>query len=208
MSADDPGTVNAIRRHEERLQRDPASLAFAQLADLYRKAGRTHEAIALCREGLARYPHYTTARLILVKALIDEDQLGEALGELTGILEVSPKDVQSHRLAAEIHRRQGRLDDSVRHLEAVSRLDPGDRESRALLGLLRASSPTAEAEGLGRVLADDTFVTVNFGTVCLDQGLVEEAAQVFGRLVRKDPDNAQARERLEQSLRARLKRKG
>jgi tetratricopeptide (TPR) repeat protein len=208
MPADDSGTVNAIRRHEERLHRDPGSLAFAQLADLYRKAGRAHEAIALCREGLGRYPHYTTARLILVKALIDEDQLGEALGELTGILETSPTDIQSHRLAAEIHRRRGRLDDAVRHLEVASRLDPGDRESRALLGLLRASSPPADAEGLGRVLTDDTFVTVNFGTVCLDQGLVEEAAQVFGRLVRKDPDNVQARERLEQALRARLKRKG
>lgn len=208
MSVDDLGTVNAIRRHEERLQRDPASLAFAQLADLYRKAGRSHEAIALCREGLARYPHYTTARLILVKALTDEEQLGEALSELTGILEDNPGDTQSHRLAAEIHRRQGRLDDAVRHLEAAARLDPGDRESRALLGLLRVGSPTAEVEGLGRVLADDTFVTVNFGTACLDQGLAEEAAQVFGRLVRKDPDNAQARERLEQALRARLKRKG
>jgi tetratricopeptide (TPR) repeat protein len=208
MLADDPGSVNAIRRHEERLQRDPASLAFAQLADLYRKAGRTREAIALCREGLGRYPQYTTARLILVKALIDEDQFGEAMSELRGILETSPGDIQSHRLAAEILRRQGRLDEAVRHLETASRLDPGDRESRALLGLLRASHPTAEAEGLGRVLADDTFVTVNFGTVCLDQGLVEEAAQVFGRLVRKNPDNGQARERLEQSLRARLKRKG
>ena len=34
----------AIRRQEERVRRDPASLAFAQLADLYRKAGRTREA--------------------------------------------------------------------------------------------------------------------------------------------------------------------
>src|SRR5207302_1285820 len=33
---DDPTTALAIRRYEERLARDPASLAFATLADLYR----------------------------------------------------------------------------------------------------------------------------------------------------------------------------
>ena len=43
---DERGLVDAIRRHEERLTRDPDSLAFAQLADLYRKAGRTGEAVA------------------------------------------------------------------------------------------------------------------------------------------------------------------
>ena len=65
VAVDDPALTAAIRRQQERLQRDPTSLAFAQLADLYRKAGRIREAIAVCRDGLGRYPHYTTARLIL-----------------------------------------------------------------------------------------------------------------------------------------------
>src|SRR5216117_3221711 len=98
MSVADPTLDAAIRRHEERLARDPASLAFAQLADLYRKAGRTRDAVALCRDGLARYPHYTTARLILAKALAADEQLAAALVELNAILDMSPKDVQCHRL--------------------------------------------------------------------------------------------------------------
>jgi len=48
MAMDEPALADAIRRQEERLQRDPGSLAFAQLADLYRKAGRTREAVTLC----------------------------------------------------------------------------------------------------------------------------------------------------------------
>lgn len=206
-SAEDPALGAAIRRQEDRMRREPASLAFAQLADLYRKAGRTAEAIALCREGLTRFPHYTTARLILAKAHQAEGDFERALVEVTAILEVSPKDLQSHRLAAEIHRRCGRLDQAVAHLERAVELDPGDRESRALLGLLRASTP-GEASGLRRVLADDTFVTLAFGSLCLDQGLVDEAASVFTRLLRKDPENPEARERLEQTLRAQLRRRG
>ena len=204
---DDPALAAAIRRQEERVQRDPASLAFAQLADLYRKAGRTVQAIAVCREGLTRFPHYTTARLILAKALQAEGDSESALAELRAILEVSPRDVQSHRLAAEIHRRAGRLDEAVTHLESVVTLDPNDRESRSLLGLLRASGP-GEASGLRRVLAGETFVTLAFGSLCLEQGLVDEAASVFTRLLRRDPENSEARERLEQTLRARLRRRG
>jgi tetratricopeptide (TPR) repeat protein len=209
MPLDDPALADAIRRQEERLHRDPGSLAFAQLADLYRKAGRTRDAVTLCRTGLVRYPHYTTARLILAKALASEGELDQALAETRAILEVAPKDVQAHRLAAELQRRAGRIDQAVLHLETAVKLDPGDRDSRSLLGLLRATTPPGDAEsGLGRVLADDAFATVAFGTLCLDQGMLEEAAQTFTRILRKDPANGEARERLETTLRARQRRKG
>ena len=209
MPGEDQTIVDAIRRQEERLARDPASLAFAQLADLYRKAGRTRDAVALCRNGLTRYPHYTTARLILAKALVADGQLAPAQIELEAILEASPQDAQCQRLAAEIQRRLGHIDDAVRHLEAAVALDPGDRESQGLLSLLRAAGPpSGDATGLARVLSDDTFVTVTFGALCLEQGCVEEAAQIFTRILRKNPDHREARERLEGALRARQRRKG
>jgi tetratricopeptide (TPR) repeat protein len=209
MSADDAVATSAIRRHEERLERDPASLAFAPLADLYRRVGRTREAIDLCRQGLARYPQYTTARLILARALVSEGDLEQAHAELRTLLEANAQDVLSHRLAAEVERRRGRVDAAAEHLDAVVRLDPSDRESRALLAVLRAAPPPAEEPiGLARVLADDTFATATFGAVCLDQGLAEEAGQIFTRILRKDPDNARARTGLEGALKARLRRKG
>ena len=205
----DDALALAMRRHEERLARDPSSLAFAQLADLYRKVGRTQDAITLCRQGLARYPQYTTARMTLARTLVAEGQLEEALQELRTILEATPKDVQCLRLASEIERRRGNIDGAAEHLERAVRLDPADRESRALLGLLRADPQAAgEATGLARVLRDDTFATLTFGTACLEQGCLDEAAAVFTRLLRRDPDNARAREGLEQALRARSRRKG
>jgi tetratricopeptide (TPR) repeat protein len=208
MPVDELALAAAIRRQEERLAKDPTSLAFAQLADLYRKAGRPADAIATCRAGLLRYPHYTTARLILAKTLLAESDPAAALAELETILQVSPKDVQCHRLAAEAHRRMGRLDAAVRALEAAVALDPGDRESRALLSLLRVDAGAGETGGVARLLADDTFITAVFGDVCLDQGLADEAAVVFTRMLRQDPDNTEARERLEAALRARSRRKG
>jgi len=61
---------------------------------------------------------------------------------------------------------------------------------------------------VARLLTDDTFVTPAFGALCLDQGLADEATIVFTRLMRKDPDDVGARERLDTALRARSRRKG
>ena len=208
-AAEDPVAAVAIKRYEERLARDPASLAFAPLADAYRKAGRSREAINLCREGLGRFPHYTTARLILAKAHLDDGNPEAALGELGIIVQAAPKDPQAHRLAAEIHRKAGRWEEARQHLERVVKLDAGDRESRLMLETLAAKGRPGEGSPLGRVLADDTFATMSMGVLCIEQGLSDEAAQIFLRLNRKNPGDTRARARLEEALRARTqKRKG
>ena len=206
---DDTALASAIRRHEERAAREPTAAVFAQLAELYRRAGRLADAIACCREGLSRYPRDTEGRLILARALADEGQLDAALAQARAVLEFRPRDAQGHRVTSDIARRKGDIDAAVRHLEAVVALDTGDRASRTMLGLLRADpGGRSEANSVARVLSDDTFITVPFARLCLEHGLAEEAAQVFTRLLRRDPTHAEARAGLEQALRVRLRRKG
>lgn len=198
--AEDAVAASAIRRCEERLAKDPTSLAFAPLADLYRKAGRNRDAIALCRDGLGRYPHYTTARLILAKAYLAEGNQEGALAELNQMIAQSPNDLQAHRLLADLHRRRGDVDRAVRHLERAVALDPGDREVVRLRDLLKGGGAPAEGSGLRKILEDDTFVTVSFGAICLEQGLLDEAAAIFLRVLKRDPGNQGARAGLEDAL--------
>jgi tetratricopeptide (TPR) repeat protein len=205
-AADELAASAAMRRYEERLAKDPASLAFAPLAELYRKAGRTRDAVALCREGLTRFPDYTTARLILAKSLLDDGDADGALAEARAILAASPADAAAHRLAGELLRRAGRLEEALVHVRQAVALDPADRESRALLDVL-AGGALAEGSALRRLLVDDTFVTHSFGAACLEQGLADEAAQIYVRLVRKDAADVRARERLDQALRMKTQRR-
>jgi tetratricopeptide (TPR) repeat protein len=205
--AEDPGATAAIRRYEERLARDPTSLAFAPLADAYRKAGRARDAIRVCREGLARFPHYTTARLVLAKACLEEGDLAGARAELQVILGASPRDLEARRLAALVALRSGRFEEAVPHLEQAVKLDPAERECRALLEALQAGGRVPESSPLARVLADDTFATVTFGRLCLEQGLVDEAAQIFLRIAMREPAHEVARAELDRALRARSQRR-
>jgi hypothetical protein len=79
--------IEELRR---RLHEDPASIAFAQLGEELRRAGRHQEAVDVCRTGLASYPAYLSARVTLGRALIDLNQLDEAQTELEKVLKSSP----------------------------------------------------------------------------------------------------------------------
>ena len=153
------------------------------------------------------YPHYFTARLILAKALLADGNEEGALAELTALVARAPDDAESHRLLAALYRKRGNPDRAIEHLERVVALDAADREARTTLELLKGARPDGTAHGLKRLLEDDTFVTATFGNLCLQQGLLEDAAQIFVRMLRKDPENREARERLEETLRARTQRR-
>ena len=72
----DTSRIEDLRR---RVQKDPASIAFAQLAEEYRRAGQFDDAIAVCREGLALHEGYISARVTLGRALLGAGQFGMRL---------------------------------------------------------------------------------------------------------------------------------
>jgi tetratricopeptide (TPR) repeat protein len=193
-------TSDDIRHLETRLAREPGSQAYAALAEAYRRAGRSEEAVALCRQGLERYPAYATARFVLAKALLDRDDVEAARGELAQFLEGEPDHEPALRLAAECALRQADPQGALGLVRRLAALDPDDRgiqgQLRALETAVGRSRGAAESGGLWALLADDTYATVTFGDLCVAQGLLDEATAVFARLVARAPDHDIARARL------------
>jgi predicted Zn-dependent protease len=103
--ADTP-RIEELRR---RVQRDPASIAFAALAEEYRKQGRFDEAIETCTAGLQRHPAYLSAHVTLGRALLETGRFDEAQEELQHVLRVAPENLAAIRGLAEIHHRCGEL---------------------------------------------------------------------------------------------------
>jgi tetratricopeptide (TPR) repeat protein len=121
--------VSSSSRIEElrrRVLSDPASIAFAQLAEEYRRAGLLADAVNVCREGLAVHPQYISARVTLGRALLGLDQLDAAGVELTAVLDVSPQNLAALRTLAETRFRQGRLDDALAGYRGALALAPND----------------------------------------------------------------------------------
>jgi tetratricopeptide (TPR) repeat protein len=98
-----------------RVQADPASIAFAQLAEECRRAGHNDEAVGICRAGLAHHPDYLSARVTLGRALVEIGRLDEALGELSLVFERAPTNLPAIRALAEIYQQQGRITEALQH---------------------------------------------------------------------------------------------
>jgi tetratricopeptide (TPR) repeat protein len=95
--------IDELRR---RVDKDPASIAFAQLAEEYRRAGENDEAIRVCRAGLEQHPGYLSARVTLGRALLEIGQFDEAQAELEQVIRVAPDNLAAIRALAEIHQRR------------------------------------------------------------------------------------------------------
>lgn len=115
--------IEDLRR---RVQKDPASIAFAQLAEECRRAGQVEESVEICRAGLAIHPGYLSARVTLGRALLELNLLDDALAELEHVLASAPENLAAIRGIAEIHHRRGNLSDALSHYRAALALAKND----------------------------------------------------------------------------------
>ncbi|MBI1804049.1 MAG: tetratricopeptide repeat protein [Ignavibacteriae bacterium] len=79
-----------IQQLEEKLTRRLDSPLFAYLANEYLNAGRVDDAKTLCQSGLARYPSYATAHLILAKCYVTEGDFLSAVSAIQDIKSLGP----------------------------------------------------------------------------------------------------------------------
>jgi tetratricopeptide (TPR) repeat protein len=110
-----------------RVQQDPSSIAFAQLAEEYRRGGQLQEAVDVCRAGLAIHPGYLSARVTLGRALLELQDLEGAQQELELVLKSAAENLAAIRGLAEIHHRRGSLAEALvqyRAALALARNDP------------------------------------------------------------------------------------
>ena len=102
-----------IAELRRRVDRDPTSIAFAQLAEEYRRIGDYPEAVKVCRDGLARHPGYISAQVTLGRALMELGQFDEAATELEAVLRAAPDNLAAIRARADIHQRRGDVPETV-----------------------------------------------------------------------------------------------
>jgi len=141
--------IDDLRR---RVQKDPASIAFAQLAEECRRAGQFQESVDVCRAGLAIHPGYLSARVTLGRALIELNELDPALTELTTVLKSAPENLAAIRGVAEIHDRRGELAEALAQYRAALALAKNDpdlqRTVSELARKVEPPPPPASADGL------------------------------------------------------------
>jgi tetratricopeptide (TPR) repeat protein len=110
--------IEELRR---RVEADPASIAFAALAEEYRRLGRCDEAIETCLAGLQRHPAYLSARVTLGRALLENADLESAREQFEIVLRAAPENIAATRGLAQIHERLGHVAEMDPHLAQLMR---------------------------------------------------------------------------------------
>ncbi len=140
--------IDELRR---RLERDPGSRLFAQLAEEHRKAGEHAEAIRVARAGLVQHPSYPSARLTLGRALLDSGDPGGARVELEAALHDAPDNILASRFLGQALEALGELGPAVVQLQRTLKMAPGDRQLESqivsLETRLRSPQPSRFAQG-------------------------------------------------------------
>ena len=146
----DSPRIDDLRR---RVERDPTSIAFAQLAEELRRAGHMQEAVETCRTGLSTHPGYVSARVTLARALTALDQLDEAQAELERVLRSAPENLTAVRGLADIARRRGNTREALMRYRAALSLAPNDPELQQIVARLSGDGLSAEHDRVARTVA-------------------------------------------------------
>lgn len=132
-----------IERCQAKLAADPHSLAFAQLADAYRKQGRLDEAIRLCQDGLGHWANYASAHMVLGRARQAKGDLLAAREAFQWVLQLDPESVQAFKFLGQIAEARNEVPDALASYKMALTLHPFDKQVRATVARLEGQTPTA-----------------------------------------------------------------
>ena len=154
MSGDHPRLLELRRR----VQADPASIAFAQLAEECRRSGENDEAVGICRAGLNFHPDYLSARVTLGRALSELGRLDEAHAELFIVLNAAPDNLAANRAMAEVYQQRGELPNALKHYKKALELAKHDPDlEHEVEKIEHAVSPRAAKSDAPPVSIEDLF---------------------------------------------------
>jgi tetratricopeptide (TPR) repeat protein len=132
----------------KKLEKEPGSRLFAQLAEELRKEGELAEAIRVSRQGLSHHPNYPSARMTLGRALLDSGDLASARREFETVLKGAADNILASRYLAECLEGLGQTADALARYKATLALAPGDKQLQARIQALEkgGSAPPAPPE--------------------------------------------------------------
>jgi tetratricopeptide (TPR) repeat protein len=122
------GETSRLEELKRRVDADPASIAFASLAEEYRRSARFEEAVEASRAGLRFHPTYVSARVTLGRSLMELGLFDQAERELQVVTRSTPDNLAARRALGDLYWREGQLPQALEQIRLAANLAPGDGE--------------------------------------------------------------------------------
>ena len=181
-----------IKALEGRLEQYPTSAAFFPLASLLWEKGEVDRAENLLKSGLATYPNYAAAGVLLGEILISKDEHGQATRFISKALEIAPWNISGQRLLAECWRKKGDEEAAQVALRVAGMFGAEEVSAQSVMTDSDVDSPppVVPEEGL------DAVATPALAELYMAQGHLDKARDVYERLLESEPAKVEWNERL------------
>lgn len=137
--------MSNIEKLEKRLEKEPSSLLFVQLAEEYRKIGRLDDAISVCLEGIRYHPNYWSAYVLLAKCYFEKQEFDKAREYLEEALTGLPDNIQAISLMADVYEKLELWDKALDKLKILQLLSP-NKLTESKIGFIEGKIKKDEIE--------------------------------------------------------------
>ncbi len=206
----------AIEEFNIAIRHDPNSAYLSlELADLYAMTGRWRNAVDEAEAAVNRNPDDATTRRLLGRLylrLLGEDRRGQApegleeraIQQFEGLVEQYPDDVQSYLVLAQLYRMNDDTAKAEETLRQAVALDPDSPNATTQLALLyvELGQYTAAVDLLESIAGENASLQVlaSLGHAYQQLHNYQAAADVYRRVLERDPDNTAIRKEYAESL--------
>ena len=191
-----PDRQEQIERLVKRHRANPESKTFAPLADLLRQDGQVEEALVLLEDGLARYPEYKTAMVILGCTLMDSNRLDHARKVLVKVLDLDPQNLVALRLLAQDAYGQGIWHLAMPWLVRLAELEPQVDEWAEKLARVRQEVDGPGSESTSEPSGPEEFATMTMAEIYIEQGYLSKALAALKLIQAREPGRPDVKIRL------------
>ncbi len=144
-------TPEEIAALEERLEANPKSRSFLQLAEAYLEKGDTGKALPLLARGVEFYPYYLAARITLGQVQKEHGDIDEAIKNFEFVTRTIPDNLIAQKNLALLYFQKGNDDKTREAFSVALSLSPNDPE---LLNLKKKIDGSPEEEPVAETVGD------------------------------------------------------
>lgn len=135
-----------IEKYQRILAENPKSLAFAPLAECYRKLGLGEQASELLRTGLRHNPHYLLGHLTMAELVFDQGNFQLAYTILKPFIESNRDNLKLMRLFGKTCYQLEHFEEALQAYKYILFLTPKDTEAAAVVRKLEESEQSLTKE--------------------------------------------------------------
>ncbi len=200
--------IGKIGSYLQIVAKDPSSTAFVPLAEAYRQIGLMDDALEAARLGTRMLPHFSPGFSTLGRILGQMGHIDDAMSAYAKALSIDRQSQAGLVGLARLHLIRSERDQARKILKQAEEFHPDDRKIADMLIALDLPRPWSKIKQADQAQVnvppeatktdepEESISTATLAEIYVKQGLLDKAVKVYQDILKQNPNNDAARDRM------------